>query len=177
MARWVVALLLLVAAAAAVVERDDLSVLHTVHADYAIEGEVWEHALLLAREAVRAGHTADEAVGVFGDVLTPTIEYVYHGRGVCVGIEQVVSCLLDEETLRMQQRGDARVGRSVQQSSVRKGAMHVVRVLDAANDDSVRLLDVYFVRLDAAGRAAHVEHLPTVRNPLAFTWRAAPAAA
>lgn len=165
--------LLLVAAAVAVValaERDDLSVLRSVHAEYEAGGEPWEHALTLAREAERGDHALDGAVELFGAVLAADVRYIFHGHGECVGVAQVAACLVEEEGLRMRQRGDARGGRSVQQSSVRQGALHVVRVLDAPHEGT-RLLDVYFVHLNAAGTVQLVEHLPTVRDPIAFMWR------
>lgn len=77
-------------------------------------------------------------------MLGEGVQYIYHGHGVCTDIPQVVDCLLIEEDIRLQQRGDARAGRTIEQSSVRQGAMHVVRVNDVPHGAGPRLLDVYF---------------------------------
>lgn len=172
--RVFVVALVVAAAAATLAERDDLSVLRSVHAEWAPEdgGEPWEHALTLAREAHRGDHELDgNTAALFAGVLAPDVRYIFHGHGECDGVAQVAACLVEEESVRVRQRGDARGGRSVQQSSVRQGALHVVRVLDAPHEGT-RLLDVYFVHLDAAGMVQLVEHLPTVRDPIPFMWRA-----
>ena len=169
--------------AAAALERDDLLVLRSAHTDLggetaAARGAPWEHALELARDAERTETRLDDATtALFAAVLADDVQYVFHGRGECVGVAQVAACLVAEEEQRVAERGDARGGRARQVSTVRQGALQVVRVLDVpAAQRGARLLDVYFVHLDGAGRAVFVEHLPTVHDPIRFSWRGSAAA-
>jgi hypothetical protein len=169
--------------AVAALERDDLLVLRTAHADLggdaaAARGVPWEHALELARDAERTETAlSDATTALFAAVLADDVQYVFHGRGECVGVAQVAACLVAEEEQRVAGRGDARGGRARQVSTVRQGALQVVRVLDVpAAQRGTRLLDVYFVHLDGDGRAAFVEHLPTVHDPIRFSWRGSAAA-
>ena len=168
----VAAVVLLVTVGAGLDARDDLSVLKTVHADYIVDGEPWEHALTLVREMVRTDTPIDDgSLALFASVLADNIQYVYHGHGVCTGLAQVIDCLRIEEEMRVQQRGDARGGRTIEQSSVRQGAMHVVRVNDVPHGTGPRLLDVYFVHMGIDKTVRLVEHFPTVRDPTPITWR------
>jgi len=130
--------------------------------------EPWEHALALVTEAERTDNAVDLAL--LATMLVDDIQYVYHGHGECYGLAQVAACLAAEETARSAQPG----GRTRQLSAARQGALHVVRMLQTTH--AGQLLDVYFVHLGHDGRVRFVEHLPTVHDPVRFTWRSAPAA-
>jgi hypothetical protein len=163
-------LVALLAAAAAATTADDLLV-RTAHlrvdADDAAR-EPWEHVLNVLADAERTDTAVDGAVhALLAPMLADDIQYIYHGHGECFGLAQVAACLAAEEALRAAQLG----GRTRQMSASRQGALHVVRVLESAHVvGGAQTLDVYFVHLGTDGRVRFVEHLPTVHNPIRFTW-------
>ena len=172
------ALVVLGAVAAQDTTRDDLFVLHQVHEEFADGGErdAWAHVLALVREAERSD--VRDVHAEFESLLTADVHYVAHGRGECRGRAQTIECLRNEEQRRAHTPtggGGGGHGTEHHVSAVREGRTHVVRVLQIHRErdgDLRRLLDVYFVHFAAGAdtRVSFVEHLPTVVEPIRFTW-------
>lgn len=157
---------------------DDTHPLAQISELYSAEhsGTLFEQLRLLVEEASRRHNAlapdSDVRAQHFAGVLAQDVRYVHQGRGVCNGLEQVVTCLLRE----YEEENDESPPQRKRTETLAHGALHAVRELTERKRDSgvVEQLDVWFVRTTqtaTSGGNTHplikmIERMPSVHNPL-----------
>lgn len=146
-------------------EREDVHVLRSANEAFR-DASRWENLFALIRDATRyqASEGNDDE---WAHLLARNVRYASHGHGDCIGLQQVIECLVSEQHSRERQRTEAG-SVEFQAAVVRQGGVEVVRLLEVHrmdDEDLRRQLDVYFLHI-RNGRIWLLEKLPTVRDPI-----------
>lgn len=159
-------------------DRDDIIALTSVNEQFAEAGveKLFENLFSLVHTVARreSEFTAD----AFAHLLTPNVRYVYHGRGVCEGITQVIGCLVAEQENAEEERRSAGTV-EYQLSEVIQGGAQAIRLLEIRHPRTLdgrtvgepeRRLDVFFIHVRHSMETGEthawlIEHIPTVVQP------------